>query len=71
MKTITIDYELYQKELSEASLNGSKLTPELIKKIESHLALVNKAHTWDELHRSEIQLRNVIAKIESYGELKK
>lgn len=63
MKQITIDYDLYKKELAAASLNGAKLSKSLVGELQDYLKIMDQAKTYDEVYTAKRGILNLINQI--------
>jgi uncharacterized coiled-coil DUF342 family protein len=64
MKTITIDYNLYIKELNEARIEGFDKLPDLKKNLKSLLEKINTTSTNDEFEKSKRKLTEILYSLE-------
>ncbi len=70
MKQITLDYDLYKKELTEAAIYGSKLTTDIIVNIEQCLSSLNSYSSLEQYDMSKNKLRILLRDLKTYGETK-
>lgn len=67
MKQITIDYKLYQQELTDASLFGAKMSKQLIKELEQYLITLDSSPTQQEYYETKRNIYKTLEKLISYG----
>jgi hypothetical protein len=70
IKTLNIDYNLYQEELSEAAIAGANLSVELIGAIERYLHIIDSARTQNDYYHARKELIQVLTNLKTYGKSK-
>ena len=70
MKQITIDYKLYQQELTDAAMDGAKVTVELIDSIDDCLSHLSGYSTQEKFYKAKQELQVILKNLKSYGKKK-
>lgn len=65
MKTITLDFELYQKELVAAKVSGFEVLKDARKKIKVFLSLSDGCTTRDEFYKAKWELERMLNELET------
>lgn len=70
MKQITLDYKLYQQELTEAATYGANLSTDIIKSIEDCLMHLNNYSSEEQYGDAKRRLHILLRDLKSYGKNK-
>ena len=70
MKKITIDYKLYQQELTDAAMDGAKVTLELIQSIDKCLSDLDGYSSEEKFYKAKQEIHVILRDLKSYGKNK-
>lgn len=66
MKKITIDFDTYEAELTEAQLRGANLSKILLGEIESYIQNEEKALTYNQRYAEKLKVLKIIRDLHFY-----